>query len=225
MSIQNLTILEREILSDINERKELMFHTKTLFLRYGFLPDDEQFFLNYSFPIVYSIWEGFIQTSFQTYIREINRLNLSIDDICKPLLVYTTESRFKQFNQYPQEHNKKVNFFDKLKIFYSTSSFEIIPDVNTESNVGFKVLNRIMREFNLEEITEYPKPKYSLKIELDKFLLKIRNDVAHGKNSVVVGREDLDRAITLIETLMDLVFENIKKGFLIDNSYQHTENI
>jgi hypothetical protein len=143
-----------------------------------------------------------------------------MDSICKPLLVYNTESRFKQFKQYPTELTKKSLFFDKLNQFYKADSFEIIPHVNTESNVGFKVLNRIMEEFNLERIPQYFKPKYSLEDELDKFLLKIRNEVAHGINSVVVGRDDLDRAITLVEILMDLVFENIKKGFLLDKTFQ-----
>lgn len=215
-----LSILEEDMLSDIAERKELLLKTKTIYLRYSFSADDEQFFLNYSIPIIYSIWEGFVQTSFQTYVREINRLNLPIDKICKPILVYNTESRFRQFKQYPAKLNQKANFFDKLNHFFKSNSFEINPKVNTESNVGYKVLNRIMEDFNLERINEYPKPRYSLEDELDKFLLKIRNDVAHGNNAINLGRNDLERAIALVEILMELVFENIKKGFLIDKTYQ-----
>lgn len=208
------------MLSDIAERKELLLKTKTIYLRYSFSADDEQFFLNYSIPIIYSIWEGFVQTSFQTYVREINRMNLPIDKICKSILVYNTESRFRQFKQYPTKTNQKASFFDKLNQFFKSSSFEINPKVNTESNVGYKVLNRIMEDFNLERINEYPKPRYSLEVELDKFLLKIRNDVAHGNNAIKLGRDDLERAIALVEILMELVFENIKKGFLVDKTYQ-----
>jgi len=220
MTTEGLSILEEDILSDIADRTELMLQTKTIYLRYSFQPSDEQFFLNYSFPIIYSIWEGFVQTSFQTYVREINRLGLSIDKICKPILVYNTESRFKQFKQYPAKTTQKASFFDKLCQFYQSDSFEINPKVNTESNVGYKVLNRIMEDFNLDKIPLYPKPRYSIEDELDKFLLKIRNDVAHGKGAIVVHRNDLDRAISLVEILMDLVFENIKKGFFVDKAYQ-----
>lgn len=215
-----LSILEEEMLSDIEERKELLLKTKTIYLRYSFSADDEKFFLNYSIPIIYSIWEGFVQSSFQTYVREINKLNLPIDQICKRILVYNTESRFKQFKQYPVKFDRKANFFDQLNQFFLTNSFEINPEVNTESNVGFKVLNRIMEEFNLDEIKEYPKPNYSLVNELDKFLLRVRNGVSHGNNAIIVKRSDLDRAITLVEILMDLVFENIRKGFLVDKTYQ-----
>ncbi|MEZ2228279.1 MAE_28990/MAE_18760 family HEPN-like nuclease [Microcoleus sp.] len=214
------TLLEQEIMSDISERRDLMFRLKALSPRYHFSPQDEALFLNYSIPIVYSIWEGFIQTSFQIYIRELNELNLKISDICYPILIYHIESEFPQFKQYPKKdkQNNKVIFFDKFGQFYQCNALRISSKVNTESNVGFNVLNRILTDFNLETILTHPEPNYSLQDDLDKFLLKIRNDVAHGQNSIVVHREDLDRAIKLVNRLMDLVFERIKTGF-INKSY------
>lgn len=214
------TLLEQEIMSDIVERRKLMSRIRALCPRYGFSPEDEALFLNYSIPIVYSIWEGFIQTSFQIYIRELNKLNLKISDICYPILIYHIESEFPQFKQYPEKDklNKKVIFFDKLGLFYKCNALEISAKVNTESNVGFNVLNRILKDFNLETILTHPEPNYSLQDDLDKFLLKIRNSVAHGQNSIVVDREGLDRAIKLVDRLMDLVFEKIKTGF-INKSY------
>ncbi|WP_341735176.1 MAE_28990/MAE_18760 family HEPN-like nuclease [Microcoleus sp. CAWBG640] len=214
------TLLEQEIMSDIVERRELMSRIKLLSPRYGFSQKDEALFLNYSIPIVYSIWEGFIQASFQIYIRELNKLNLKISDICYPILIYHIESEFPQFKQYPKKDkpNNKVIFFDKFGQFYQCNALTISPKVNTESNVGFNVLNRILTDFNLETILTHPEPNYSLQDDLDKFLLKIRNNVAHGQNSIVVHREDLDRAIKLVNRLMDLVFERIKTGF-INKSY------
>lgn len=224
----DITLLEQEIMSDIDERKELMSWLKLLYVRYGFLEEDEQLFLNYSIPIVYSIWEGFVQTSFQIYIRELNKLELNIDNVCEPILVYHMESTFRQFKQYPNPKNdedkpkvvkRKVNFFNALGQFYKSNTLEINANINTESNVSFNVLNRILRDFQLEEIKDYSEPKYSLAHELDKFLLHIRNTVAHGqKSSIVVNREDLERAIKLVDKLMDLVFERIKTGF-IEKSY------
>lgn len=219
----DITLLEQEIVSDIDERKELMLWVKVLFRRYNFSERDEQLFLNYSIPIIYSIWEGFIQTSFQTYIRELNKLGLSLDKVCQPILIYHIESTFPQFKQYPNKDkfDKKANFFDKLGKFYKSNSFKINANINTESNVGFNVLNRILTDFKLEKIPEYLEPSYSLRDELDKFLLKIRNNVAHGQNSIVVKREDLERAIILVDKLMYLVFERIKTGFI--NKTYHIE--
>ncbi|PPJ62267.1 MAE_28990/MAE_18760 family HEPN-like nuclease [Cuspidothrix issatschenkoi] len=216
-----ITLLEQEIMSDIEERRELMSWLKLLCARYGFSNTDEELFLYYSIPIVYATWEGFIQTSFQIYVRELNKLELTIDQVCDSIIIYHIESKFPQFKQYPdaEKFKKKVNFFNKLGVFYKTNPLEINPNINTESNVGFKVLNRILTDFNLDKIPEYPEPRYSLEEELDKFLLKIRNTVAHGQqSSIVVKREDLERAIKLVDKLMDLVFDRIKTGF-INRSY------
>jgi len=211
------TLLEEEIQSDIDSRNELLLSTKTLYVRYGFSRLDEQFFLNYSIPIVYSIWEGFMQTSFQTYIRVINReivnQSLSIDKICKSILVYHMETKFKQFKQYPNDEKSKYKFYDNLSTFYKDSNFQIYPTINTQSNVGFEVMNKILQCFNLTPISEYPISRYNIADELDKFLLKIRNDVAHGVNAVLVNRDDLERAIRLVEFLMQLVFDSIKEGY------------
>jgi len=211
------TLLESEIQSDIDSRNKLLLSTKTLYVKYGFSRPDEQFFLNYSIPIVYSIWEGFMQTSFQTYIRVINKeivnQSLSIDKICKSILVYHMETKFKQFKQYPNDEKSKYKFYDNLSIFYKNNDFQIYPTINTQSNVGFEVMNKILQCFNLNQIKEYPKDRYNIADELDKFLLKIRNDVAHGINAILVNRDQLDRAIKLVEYLMQLVFDSIKEGY------------
>jgi hypothetical protein len=208
-----LTFLEQEIISDIEERKILMSQIRLLCPRYGFSEEDEQLFLNYSIPIIYSIWEGFVETSFQTYIRELNKLELDVNNVCKQILVYHIESTFKQFKEYPEKIDNKIKFFGQLNSFYQSQKFEIYTPINTESNVGWKVLNRILTNFNLEKIPAYTEPKYHLAEELDKFLLDIRNRVAHGQNSVVVNREGLERAIKLVELLMDLVCDRIVTGY------------
>ncbi|MFO0055478.1 MAG: hypothetical protein ACK53Q_21435, partial [Dolichospermum sp.] len=83
-----------------------------------------------------------------------------IDQVCDSIIIYHIESTFPQFKQYPDadKFNKKVNFFNRLSVFYKTNPLEISPKINTESNVGFKVLNRILTDFNLDKIIEYPDP-------------------------------------------------------------------
>ncbi|MEY3881833.1 MAG: hypothetical protein RIQ94_2629 [Pseudomonadota bacterium] len=212
-------MLEQEIRSDIDERQRLMLQIKTLYLRYSFNEKDEQLFLNYSIPTVYAVWEGFVQTAFRMYIQQLNRLNLTADNICKPILIHHLENKFKQFREYPKHPIKKASFFDGLDQFYTQRIIDINAVVNTESNVGFDVINRLLKNFNLAELSEYPEKKYSLSKEL-KTLLKIRNAVAHGQDSIIVNREDLESSIKLVEILMDLVLESIIKGFE-NKSYLH----
>ena len=208
----NLTILEQDIRSDIGERQQLMLQIKTLYLRYQFNERDEKLFLSYSMPAIYAIWEGFIQTSFKTYVQEINKINLSVNTVHKQILCYRIENSFKQFKQYPKNYNKKVVFFDKLGEFYSADIIEITRTINTENNVGFDVLNRLLAAFNLEKIPDYYEQRW-LKNELDERLLRIRNQVAHGQDSIIVSRNDLEDSINLVNILMELVLNRTMIGF------------
>ncbi|MFN5895321.1 MAG: MAE_28990/MAE_18760 family HEPN-like nuclease, partial [Dolichospermum sp.] len=81
-----ITLLEQEIMSDIEERRELMSRLRLLYVRYGFSQRDEELFLYHSIPIIYSIWEGFIQTAFKTYVQELNKLELTIDKVCDSII-------------------------------------------------------------------------------------------------------------------------------------------
>jgi len=209
-----LVLLDQEITSDIETRLSSMSSIKTLTSRYNLLDYDKNLLLQHSIPMTYSIWEGFIQQAFQIYIRTLNRLELSFNTLCKPMLIFHLENKFKQFTEYPKSLNKKLLFFKGLNQFYHTEKIDINPVVNTESNVGFAVLNKILAEFNLETIPEYHEPRYSLKDELDKSLLKIRNNISHGQNSIVVTTNDITRAVRLVTLLMDLVFERIRNGFI-----------
>ncbi|RVU02566.1 hypothetical protein EOD41_01095 [Mucilaginibacter limnophilus] len=215
-----VSILENDIQADIIERKELLLQTKTFHLRYSLNANDQQYFLNYSFPIIYSVWEGFIQTTFQTYVREINRLNLRMEEYCDSLKIYNLELRVKQLKKYPSELSKKVAMISKLQQLINSESFQISPIVDTKSNVGFDVLNNILASFNLKPIPDYLRPRYSIAIELDKFLLKIRNDIAHGNNAIIVTTDDVSRAIEVVEILMDEVYERLKNGFIHDFSFK-----
>lgn len=205
--------LEQLIISEIEERKKVMLRMKTLSSRYTFRQADEELFFSYSIPIIYSLWEGFIVESFRIYIQEINKLNLSRNTIYSSLLVYYLERRFKQFQQYPEKPNGKIRFFNDLLDEFKLEIIELDHLIDTQSNVGFDVLNGILKTFNLYKILPYRSANSSIKDDLDNFLLKIRNSVAHGQNSISISKSDLERAIVLVEELMDLVFERIKTGY------------
>ncbi len=210
------SFLEQELISEIDERRDLMLRLKVLLKRLK-LDQDKQLFLSYSIPIIYSVWEGFVKIAFEIYIKELNKLNLSINNVCDSIFVYYMESRVPQLRNYPQDFKSKVKLFNNLQKIYVNNTFNIHPAVNTESNVNFNVLNRLLGEFNLKKIDDYIEPRYSLADELDGFLLKIRNATAHGDKSIVVSEEELVRSIALVERLMDLVFERIRDGFITES--------
>ena len=213
----SLNLLKDELTTDLIDRKEILLTTKTFAYRYRLSEVDEKFFITYSIPLVYSVWEGFIQTSFQSYIRAINRLGLNIEDLPKSILVFVIENKFKQFKQYPElkKNSKETFLYDLQQFFKNDEILDIIPIINTQSNVSFDVMNKILLEFNLLEIPEYLEVNsgYSIKNELKRFVLQLRNNIAHGNNSIIVEADDLIRSINLVELLMDEIVERILSGF------------
>lgn len=212
--------LEKDLSNDREEREKTLLQIKTLSMRYQFREEDEQLFLNYSIPAIYAIWEGFIQSSFKMYIQELNTLNLKIDTICHSLLIYHMEITFKQFNEYPTKLPKKINFFENLHQCYQSEFINLTRIIDTKSNVGFQVLQDLLTTFNLSVIPEYTENKYALKQNLDLFL-QTRNAVAHGQNSIIVRRTDIEQSIELIQKLMELVCTNILRGYH-DQTYLRT---
>lgn len=136
-----------------------------------------------SISILYSIWEGYVQKLFGLYIDEINKEELELFSFKDNLIIFCKERNFRQLKNYPEKNRNKISFIKKLKDFYSTD-IHIIPRViDTESNIGFDVLNRLLDQFCLETYPEqwetYKYPKPNLKENLFLFL-KLRNTIAHG---------------------------------------------
>jgi hypothetical protein len=210
---------ESEILEDISWRNEQLLFAKTIPHIYSFSKSHKEFVVKHSIPIIYAIWEGFVQSCFQTYVRELNKLGLKRKDFCENIITHTVDSVFPQLKEYPKEFNKRVKFINKLNDFFE-NEFSVSSIIKTESNVELEMLNKILYRFSLEEIPTYP-----YKIQL-KDLLKFRNRIAHGDTFLIVddttiddfiGR--IDEFVVLVRNLMDLVFENISKGYRVEKSY------
>lgn len=57
---------------------------------------------------------------------------------------------------------------------------------------------------------------YSLKDDMNKFLLETRNSIAHGNPSRTLKMEDITHAIRLVKDLMHLSMETILKAYRED---------
>jgi RiboL-PSP-HEPN len=169
----------------IEERISVLFEIERAIFtnRYSLSSKHQDIFSTQSISMIYSIWEGFIQKSFNLYIDELNKASIDFHDFCDEIVIYHMEDFFKQFKEYPENNNKKVKFFSSLKVFHTSSNCSISRVVNTESNVGFNVLNKLLKSFALEKFPEhwkdYAHPNPNLKDSL-KLFLRLRNAVSHG---------------------------------------------
>lgn len=94
----------------------------------------------------------------------------------------------KEFSLYISEFLKK--------------EFPLDGKIPTKSNINSEVLLDILERFNLGSIEK------KQKIKLDK-LLKFRNTIAHGDNSIPVKEEHIDEFVVLVQDLMVVMFNKI----------------
>ncbi len=221
-----MTEFETNLLYDIAERESALFEIeRTLFTkRYRLSRKHLEIFSVQSIPMIYSIWEGFIQVTFQNYIEEINTLDIDFADYCNSLKIFHMENTFKQLQDYPIKSNKKILFYEKLSNFYKSPRVMLYDKFNAKSNVDFKVLNDILNYFNLKPFNEhwktYTYPKPSLKETMETFL-KYRNGVAHGGD--ISAEEKVTQSVfvnykNLINDLMYGVHGRVMEG-LIEKKY------
>jgi len=164
------------------------------------------------FFVIMWIPDGFandlsINVTKSSYIREINNFKLSYEKISLNILTHDifikyglTEEQIKIF-----EHKCKFvnNIFE-----YSKLPVAISPNIPTESNVNFKVINKILKHFHLEEL-----PANDFERRLNK-LLTYRNSIAHGECSLPVTKEIIqDFNSTTIDAMHEVTIRIID-GFI-----------
>ena len=199
---QHLSIIEEHEISATEVEKALFTRL------YGLNEKHYALLSVQSLSILYSYWEGFVQKSFQMYIDFLNEQQLRFELLNDQIIIFHMESSFKQFRNYPEKPGRKIAFYQKLKGHYSQDTQPIFRFVDTESNVNFKVLNKLMMQFNLEPFpphwSEYKYPNPNLEESLNTFV-RYRNGVAHGgdiSSEEKISQDVYSRYRQLISDLM-----------------------
>lgn len=133
----------------LNEIERVIF-TK----RYRLNTEHLAIFSVQTIAMIYSIWEGFIQKTFSEYLSTLNKLNIPFQDYQNSIVVFQMESKFKQFREYPEKLSRRIKFLSDLQSHYQSDRILLDTSINTESNVSFDVLNKILKQFSLPEFPE-----------------------------------------------------------------------
>jgi hypothetical protein len=192
-----------EILADIDWRVSQLATMKSIPIRYSFSPEHKELQIKYTIPAIYAIWEGFVKSSFIIYSNHLNTLSIGRTEIAMPLLTHQLDSEC-DFN------SPRINFDSKQRMVSILDSLltdivTIKPNVPTESNVNFKVLNKILERFCIDKVSDIYEQK------LNKLLL-YRNKIAHGENSILVNLTHLTEFIATVENLMLDIAINIEQN-------------
>ena len=187
----------QEILADINWRVSELATIKSLPIKYSFRPDHKELQIKYSIPAIYAIWEGFVKNTFTIYSIHLNSLNIRRVEIAHPLLTHQLDLEC-DFNSPRAAFDSKKRLVNLINNILD-ETITIKPGIPTESNVNFKVLNKILERFCISPIED------SYERGLNR-LLRFRNMIAHGENALQVNMSDMTEFVDLIENLMlDLI--------------------
>lgn len=201
----------------IEERESVLFEIERAIFteRYRLSIKHQEILSIQSISMIYSLWEGFVQKSFNLYIDELNKSQTKLDMYCDEIVIYHMENSFKQFREYPTKTNRKARFFASLREFHLNDICVISRVVDTESNVGLDVLNKLLKRFALEEFPDhwasYTHPNPNLRDSL-KLFLKLRNEVAHGCD--LTSNIDQSMYVRFKRMVIDLMWEVRSKMIL-----------
>lgn len=176
---------EIKLEKNINERISALFEIeRALFTsRYKLSRKHSDILTVHSISMIYATWEGFIQTSFNELINELNNMQIDSLTIKDELFLYHIEKTFPQFFEYPDKPKKRIRFLTDLGSFFKNDTIQLNMGITIKQNISFEVLNSLLNSFCLPQFPEYwdkySYPNSSLKQTMSTFI-RYRNGVAHG---------------------------------------------
>src|SRR5690554_4214749 len=133
----------KEISLDIDWRYSELSILRTLPYRYGLSEHHKDFLIRYSVPIIYSLWEGFVRSTFEIYIRELNSKNLHYNDLNTCILAHAFSTHDKLNLRNPRNTVKAQTEFIEYLINIFKAPIQILPQIPTNSNVNYETINNI----------------------------------------------------------------------------------
>lgn len=194
--------VQEEVAADIDWRNAELAELRVILHKVQLTPTQHKTYVRYIVPAIYALWEGFIKNSLELYAKVINQTNTPIVDLHENLLTHAIVGNDKLSLDKSRTNFKTQKEFSLLIGSYLNQSFPLQSKLPTKSNVNSEVLSDLFEKFNLGTLDN------KLGKRLDK-LLRFRNTIAHGDNSIPVKEENIDEFSQLLQELMIEVFDRI----------------
>lgn len=194
--------IQEEIAVDIDWRNAELAELRVILHKVQLTPIQKNTYVRYIVPAIYALWEGFIKNCLELYAKEINLSNTAIIDLHENLLTHAIVGNDKLSLDRARTNFKTQKEFSLFISSYLNQKFPLQSKLPTKSNVNSEVLADLYEKFNLGTLDN------KLGKRLDK-LLRFRNTIAHGDNSIPVREDNIDDFTQLLQELMIEVFDKI----------------
>lgn len=175
--------------------------------RYEFIEEEKDIYYKSMVPMIYAYLEGFVKNAIRIYMKFVNQLDLTFNDISIRLLVHKIEKKYNCFKENIKSIQNKEKLVEQLLQYINSNDKTINFNDKAIQNINSDRLNKLLRELNFKEIEDR-----KIKDGLNK-LLQYRNGIAHGENSYRVDENLLMEFIDTIIKTMDYVSDIICNGY------------
>lgn len=179
--------------------------------RYEFIEEEKDIYYKSMVPMIYAYLEGFVKNAIRIYMKFVNQLDLTFNDISIRLLVHKIEKKYNCFKENIKSIQNKEKLVEQLLQDINNNDKTINFNDKAIQNINSDRLNKLLRELNFKEIEDR-----KIKDGLNK-LLQYRNGIAHGENSYRVDENLLMEFIDTIIKTMDYVSDIICNGYASKN--------
>jgi hypothetical protein len=194
MSIQTLEDLNKTLATDIAWRKKELSEIKTLIELKNVSPQRHNVCIRSGICILYAHWEGFIKLAGNSYVEYIRTKRLRYGQLSSNFLALAMKEKLKQ----AKETNKASLYIPVCDFFlFQLDERCSLPKnpISTASNLSSEILKEITHTLGID---------FSLDSTIiDEKLLKTRNEIAHGEDSLTIDRKQYIKLQTIVVEMLE----------------------
>ncbi|MEI6368179.1 MAG: MAE_28990/MAE_18760 family HEPN-like nuclease [Nostocales cyanobacterium ELA608] len=197
MSIQTLEDLNKTLATDIAWRKKELSEIKTLIELKNVSPQRHNVCIRSGICILYAHWEGFIKLAGNSYVEYIRTKRLRYGQLSSNFLALAMKEKLKQ----AKETNKASLYIPVCDFFlFQLDERCSLPKnpISTASNLSSEILKEITHTLGIDFSLDSTKSKL-----IDEKLLKTRNEIAHGEDSLTIDRKQYIELQTIVVEMLE----------------------
>ena len=196
MSIQTLEDLNKTLATDIAWRKKQLSEIKKMIELKNVSPQRHNVCIRSGICILYAHWEGFIKLAGNSYVEYIRIKRLRYRQLSSNFLALAMKEKLKQ----AKETNKASLYIPVCDffLFQLDERCSLPKNPISTSNLSSEILKEITHTLGIDFSLDLTKSKL-----IDEKLLKTRNEIAHGEDSLTIDRKQYIELQTMVMEMLE----------------------
>lgn len=177
-----------------------------------------RYVLRGSYLMLYAHWEGYIKEVGQKYIESVSKEKIQYRNASDVIVASSLKTALTNLGG-ANTHDAHIDFVNKFRDLLSDGKYvdrkyvkinEKI--IDAKSNLNYELFIDILKKLDIvDNINDKMQPSEieSLKTDIDKNLLKVRNQVAHGEKTMgIVGLEkNIEEYLSFHERISKIMYD------------------